>query len=404
MFIKLGFRNLLRNKRRTLISTFSIGVGLCSLIVMDGVMFGMMQNMEHLTTSGLLSQAQIHNQKYLEARETEFLILKREDTEKVLNQLPEIKAWTKRVLTLSMISSPRNSKNIMLYGIDTKSEPNVTNLFTTLKTGSFLTKDNGIVLGKKLAEDLAVSIGDKVVVTASTPQTGELLQDLFRVEGILSFGSDLVDQSMAFVKYQKIQKALGLKNEVHEIAIKFKDGINVRNLPNTFWSSLSLEENLAQPWSKLAPGITQAIDMSGTSMLIVASILFLLVGLGIMNTLFMSIYERIFEFGVLRALGTKESEVIKMVLYEGFFLGLFSALVGLILAALISYYLATVGIDYSGIEYNNVVFSDPIYFVYNLKQWVAYPIITILFTALVGIYPARFASKITLGHSLKKTL
>ena len=133
MFFKLGFRNLLRNKRRTFISVISIGIGLASLILMDGFIIGMLENMVKMTTNGLLGQGQIHHVKFKETQESQFLIQNLTEVENKLNQDTDIQAWAKRGLSLAMISSPRNSKNIMLYGLDTEQEAKVTTILNTLK-------------------------------------------------------------------------------------------------------------------------------------------------------------------------------------------------------------------------------------------------------------------------------
>jgi len=404
IFLKLGFLNVLRNKRRTFLTATAIGVGLSALIIIDGVMLGMQKNMIETATSGPLGEAQVHHDKFLDENEVEYTINHFDKLKEKLEARKEVVAWSERTLSQAMISSPNDSRNIILYGIKPFKEKKVNSLLDYLIEGTFLKSKKGIILGRKLLKNLKAELGDKIILTQLNVKTKELSQEQFRIEGVASFGSKEMDSRLAFIHLEMGQKILGLEEKVHEVVIKLEslEMGGIEDLP--IWDKLSENNNLAQGWSTLAPGLSIISRMSNKSTAIITTILSLLVSIGVINTLFMSIYERMYEFGILRALGTSSYEIFKMIVSESFFIGLFSLLVSFFLTLMFGSYIGYYGIDYGGIEFNNVTFQKPIYFILKWYHYTLYPIIEIFFITFIGFYPAISATKITMARAIKKTL
>ena len=147
-----------------------------------------------------------------------------------------------------------------------------------------------------------------------------------------------------------------------------------------------------------------ALEINDFSTLIIGIILFGIVALGIVNTLFMAIHERIFEFGVLRAVGTRPFKVAQMIMFEAGSLAIISIILGNILGFIITYIVSHVGIDYTGIEYAGVTFQHRLYPQLKLFQFAWYPLWVFVITVLVGVYPAIYAAKITPVRALRRSL
>ncbi|MBT3983417.1 MAG: ABC transporter permease [Bacteriovoracaceae bacterium] len=403
LFFKLGFRNLFRNTRRSLIAAIAIGIGLASLILADGFWVGMLDNMIINVTDTFLGHGQIHQKDFQKSVSVENTISNLENVIKKLNGQENIVAYSSRVITMSLISSAEDSANVLLYGIDPKDEFKISKVEKRIIEGGSLEKDGDILIGHKQKKRLGVRLGDRIVVTMAQAHTGELVQELFRLKGVFSLGSDQMDEGVVFIKKSKAQSLLGLEGKVHEIAFRFKELSEVDNSVE-FFQSLNSEQNIAESWKDLAPGVVSTIDMSTVSISILSTILLALVSLGILNTLFMSLYERLFEFGVLRSLGTRSRSLLLMILSEAAALSLLSMFFGIIIAIVIGGFWAKYGIDYAGVEFAEITFSDKIYFVFSVKQFVLYPILIFVFTLLVGLYPGIHATRITLADALKKSL
>lgn len=404
MFIKMGFKNLFRNKRRTFLTCVFIGLGLTSMIIIDGFMDGMNENMIHSVTRSLVSEGQIHNPKYRESRKSEYMIKNLPEVKNILDSETEISDYAERVICFAMISSPRGNRNVALYGIDPKHEPGVSDISKQVYKGEFIKDENSLVIGYKLKKRLAVDIGDKVVITTSAPVTGEIKQAMFRISGFIKAGSDRTDEKTAFIHIKRAQRLLGINNNIHEIALRFKNRKIGESENFPLWKRLNKTGNSAESWKKIMSSFVGIMKMSDESKLIVAGILMALVALGIINTLFMALYERLFEFAVLRALGTKGSDIVMMIVSEAGAMAIFSIIAGLLLALVFAIPLAKIGVNYNGVEFADVTFKEPVYYMFALRQITVYPIVTLLFTMIIGLYPALHAARIKVGSALKRSL
>ena len=168
-----------------------------------------------------------------------------------------------------------------------------------------------------------------------------------------------------------------------------------------FQSRYSQRDNEALGWKALMPQLDAAVQMSSFSSFVVGFILFAVVSLGIMNTLFMSLYERMFEFGVLRAIGTRPVRIGLMILFEAGALSIISIALGLCIGMSITWYYSVQGIDYVGIEFAGVTFRDLIYPVLDTRQFTLFPIGVFFFTLVAGLYPAIYAARLTPARAMQ---
>ncbi len=406
LLLKLAWRNLFRNTRRTLLSGLAIGVGLAALIFGDGYMQGMINGMVQTATATLPGEAQIHHEGFRKSMDVELTVSHGQDILTSLAKEPIVKSFAPRVLSYGMLTSPADVSSILLYGVDPAKEATVSNLKEVIQSGSYLSSDhpNQILVGEQLAKNLSLSLDDRVVITVAQAHTGELSQEMFRVGGIFKFSQRDLDSSVAFINLTKAQQLLMLDDHFHEIALDFTNLklASDKNLP--FWKHYSQDGNEAMGWGQLFPDLKAFADMSSFAMFITALILFGVVSFGIMNTLFMSLYERMFEFGVMRAIGTRPGRMALMILLEACSLAVISIIIGIVLGYGLTRYYQVVGIDYRGLEFTGVTIKSLLYPVMRSYQYVVYPIWLFVFTALVGLYPAIYAARLTPAKAMKKSL
>ncbi len=406
LFVKLAWRNIFRNKRRTLIAGVAIGIGLASLIFVDALIIGMKQNMIKSATSSFIGEGQIHNAEFRDTREVELTIHRLKQVTDSLKNEKIVRHFTLRTFASAMITSPADVESVSLVGIQPSTEKNISQIDEAITKGSFFSDDNprNILIGRKLAEILDVGIGDRVVVTVSQAETGDLSQEMFRISGIFFFNVAEMDRAMAFIRLKKAQEMLNIDSNVHEIAIQFTDPRFGRNQDLPFWSKYSRYGNKAIGWMEVLPQLEAAFRLTDFTTLITGFILFGVVALGIVNTLFMSIHERMFEFGVMRAIGTRPFNVGRLVVFEAAALAVLSIGLGDLLGFIITYIVSKVGIDYTGIEFVGVTFRELLYPVMNINQFLYYPIWVFGFTVLVGLYPAFYAARMKTAEALRKTM
>jgi ABC-type lipoprotein release transport system permease subunit len=404
--LKLAWRNLFRNKRRTFIAGVAIGVGLASLIFTDALMQGMVSEMIRSATAPYLGEGQIHRQGFRLTQEPGQTLRDAAAVEARLAKDPDVAAFAPRAQAFGMITSPTDVSSVMIVGVDPARERLLSQVADNIRQGAFFEGSGArdIVIGSGLASVLGVGLGDRVVATVSQAGSGDLAQDMFRVSGIYRFDIKEMDEGFAFVRLAKAQEMLGIGPGLDEIALKFRDIRFATRKDNPFWASYSTDGNEAVSWAVLMPQLRQALGLFWVSLVFMAVILFGVVAFGIINTLFMSLYERMFEFGVLRAVGTRSSGVRRLIVFEAGALAVLSIAMGTALGLALTFLVGRTGINYSGIEFAGTTFSKPLYPVLQIRQFVIYPLATFLFTLVVGLYPARVAGRLRVADALRRSL
>jgi ABC-type lipoprotein release transport system permease subunit len=406
MLLKLAWRNVLRNKRRTFLSGTAVGITLASLMLIDGLYIGMLKGMIMTATDTFLGQGQIHAKGFSDTLEVEKTINGSEDILTSLSKEPLLESFSPRTASFAMISSPSGVSSVLLYGIDPEREKNISMIDEAVKEGEYLQPEGErqILIGSKTAETLEVELGDRIVLTVAQSGTGELSQEMFRISGIFHMGIREADSGMAFIQIDKARRLLALGAGTHEIVLKFKnlDNAGDRTLP--FWRSYSMNGNEALGWRDLIPQLDGVIKMTEISTIITSVLVFCIVAVIIMNALFMSLYERMFEFGVLRAVGTRPSKMALIIFFEAASLSVISIIMGLALGYGVVTFFSWYGIDYRGIEFAGITVNELLYPELALKQFTIYPLLIFIFSLVAAIYPALFAAKMTPAKAMQRSL
>jgi ABC-type lipoprotein release transport system permease subunit len=405
LYIKLAWRNVLRNKRRTLIAGTAVAIGLGALIFIDALHIGMKESMISSATDSFMGEGQILHEEYRRSLEVEHTVRNLPLVIDKLENEPTVAHYTLRTMALGMLSSPANVASVQMVGVDPETEPALSEIDEVMVEGSYFGDDSEfeILIGSKLADLLEVGLGDRVVMTAAEAHTGDLAQEMFRISGIYRFNVQEMDQSMAFVRIERAQQMLGLPDQVHQIALKFTDREIGRQNNAPIWDRLATEGNEAVGWTTLMPQLEKVFDLSRIARVIIAVIVFGVVALGIINTLFMSLYERMFEFGVMRAVGTRPLAMGRLVILEALALGLIAVVLGAVLGFLITFITTQTGIDFAGIEYEGVTFRKLLTPVMHVQQYVLYPAALMVFTALIALYPAAYAARLRPAEAMRKS-
>jgi len=235
-YMKLAWRNMFRNKRRTFIAGTAIGVGLAAMILSDAFMIGMNDNLIKSATKSFLGEAQIHQEEFRQSFEVEKTINNLDETLIELKNDSIVEYFSVRTLAIAMISSPANVAAVSMVGINPETEQYLSQIDDAIIEGTYFTGESkyDIVIGYKLSELLEVALGDRVVLTTAQAETGELSQEMFRISGIYKFNADDMDRGMAFIHLNRAQQMLNLENQAHEIAIKFVD-INMAQDKNLYF-------------------------------------------------------------------------------------------------------------------------------------------------------------------------
>ncbi len=400
----LGWRNIFRNKRRTFLTSIVIGIGLASLIFQNALFLGMMENLVNRATKTFLGQAQIHAPGFRQTLEGENIIHHITDLQAFLSQHQDVADYSVRAVSPAMLTSPKNVTSVILYGLDPRQEQQISTLLDTIISGRAFSynEQHAIVIGSKLAELLDVLQGDRIVATVAQVGTGDLSQELFRVAGIFHMGDTLLDKNIACIPLSVAQTMLSIGNGVHEIALSFKEREMATQKGSPFWTEASQWGDEVLSWQEIIPSLQALFDLADFSTIIIGVILLILVIFIIMDAFFMAIFERMPEFGVLRAIGMRPQQLFLLIVMEAVCLAFVSVLIGMAIGAVTTSIVNIYGIDYAGIDVAGVTLADPIYPLLHWKQFTYYPIAVFLFVVIVSLYPAAIAARIVPVEAMKQ--
>jgi ABC-type lipoprotein release transport system permease subunit len=405
-YLKLAWRNIFRNRRRTFLTGLIIGIGLAAMIFVDAYIVGMKDSMISSATSSFLGQAQIHRQGFQDSHDAKLTIAQPQRVVEQLRGDPHVEAFSERVLGYGTISAPADIASVVVYGIEPEREKALSMMDESMVRGSYLEKgdSDGALIGQKLAERLEVEVGDRIVITVSRAGSGELSQTLFRVQGIYRMHVDELDSGVAFVPLSSAQAMMGIDGNIHEIAIRFHRTQYASEQGQQFTGEYSRFGNVAETWQELVPQIKYVLDMTNISIAITVILVFAMIVFGIINTMFMALYERTFEFGVLRAVGTRPSRLRNLIVFEAGSLALYAAVLGIILGAAVTLVSSITGLDLTGVEFAGTTFTSRIYPVFSVRQFTLYPLLVLGFTCLVSLYPAGQAARMSVAGALQRAL
>ena len=338
MLLKIAWRNVWRNKSRSLIVISSIAVGVWALVAGTGFMNGFMVSYISDSINHNTSNIQVHHPEFSEDKDIHFFIPNAEEKTEKLRSISGVTAATKRVLVNGMIASAKKASGVEIRGIEVKNERSVTQLDSLLVDGTYFEgiKRNPVIIGQKLAEELNVRIRSKIVLTFSDHE-GEMISGAFRVVGIIKSSAINLNAMTAFVRDSDIQSLLGIGNNYHEIAtlthVQSEEQMVISEYKKTY------PDDLIQDWREIAPELAYVSDMFGNMLYILMGIILTALVFGIINTMLMAVLERIKELGMLMAVGMNKTKVFLMIVVETIFLGMVGTPIGLFLGyANVSFY------------------------------------------------------------------
>lgn len=335
--LKLAWRSIWRNRRRTLISMSAATFGLVLVIFYSSLMSAMIGDAKNqLDTTGM-GHVEISAAGYRQKPSASKAF---HDPAAVLRKLPLPPGSEAgyRVLARALISSAHGSEGVEVHGVDWANEAHLATYVSDLRAGAVPAADDprGILIGEKLAQRLKVGVGSKVRVMASRTD-GEVGANLFRVRGIFHSISPALSQSRAVMSAAAAQELLGAEGTAHQIVIQLDDPSKADALAAQLGKQLGPEYE-ALSYGQLIPAMKAIESLMDNALFIAALFVYMLVGLGVLNTALMSVMERTREFGVMMAVGTRPRRLVWQVLAESYWIATLSAAAGLALGLLITWY------------------------------------------------------------------
>jgi len=407
MYLQLAWRNIWRNPRRTTVILAAVIIGVWSMIFLGALMRGIAVGMVKNGIATLTGHIQVHHQGYRDDPAIENSMFNREVIEKALSDsLPPRAQWASRVRVNAIANNARHSSGVTMVGIDPLTEAKISFIGSAVAKGDYLAQDdlNGILIGQALLEKFETKVGRKLVLMSQDKEQ-EIASRAFRIVGVFRAEMESTEKQFVFVSQSAGQKMLKLGHGISEIAILLSDGYENRDVYKKLKAALPADQFEVHSWRELLPFQTAYLRILDGFMWFWFLVVFVAMGFGIVNTTLMAVFERMREFGLMKALGMKPWWILREVLVESFLLLICGLIVGNFLGFLSIYVLSGSGIDLSalaaGAEYAGM--SRIIYPAIALKDVLVANLTVLLLGLLVSLYPAIKASRFTPVEALTHT-
>ena len=405
--IKIGWRNIWRNKKRSLVVILSIVLGLYGGLIISSLMITLNSQRMNTAINTYLADIQIHDKEFSREYSLGDTISNIHYLEEKLKKDNRVKAYSKRAVINGMLSNSTGSYGVNVLGVNPESERKVTNVYTKIVEGDYFEskRPNTMIVGKKLADKLNLKLRSKVVI-AFQDINGDITSLLFRIEGIFKSGNGMFDDYNVFVKNSSIFSNLPNLKGYHEIPVLTNNGGVTTNSIN---ESLKLDLQKinttldVKSWNEIAVELAYANQMLSSFLYIFMLIVLSGLSFGIINTMLMAILERKKEIGMLMSIGMTKIYIFLMICFETVFLSLVAIPFGLLITYITVDYFSVSGIDLSvvGSGLENFGVGTILYLKLPIKYYINLSLLVILISSISSIFPAIRALKINPAEATK---
>ena len=401
--LTIAWRNLWRNKRRTLITSASVFFGVLLAVIMSSMQEGSYENMIDNVVKFYSGYIQVHEENYWDNKTLYNSFKYNPELEKKISEIDEVEMFAPRLESFALASSKDITLPVMTIGVDPKLEDKITELSQWLEDGEYLeSEDPQILLAEGLAKNLNLDTGDTVSLL-SQGYYGSLVAENFRVKGILEFPSPELNKKFSYISLSKAQSFYAADSLLTSLALM------VENYEDVDPAMKQLENKLESPysvmsWDEMQPELLQMIESDRAGGMIMKGILYVIIAFGIFGTIMMMISERKKEMGVMVAVGMQKYKLALILFYETFYIGIIGVLAGFLASIPAVIYFIHNPIPMSGdaakamldmgIEPVFHFSADPSVFINQV-----YTILII--TLVISIYPLVKASRLKVIKALK---
>jgi ABC-type lipoprotein release transport system permease subunit len=396
IILLIGWRNVFRNKRRSLIVASSIVVGIVVMMFSMAIMNGFNRQMLENTINTSLGHVAIHKKGFFADMNVALSFVPVDSL--TIQSIRGVACTASRVKFEAMIQSSRSSQGVLVMGIEPEKEKCVSNIYDYVGKDKrvYITNSlgNDILISRSLASKLGIGIGDKCVIMLQDSR-GVLAAHAFIVKGLYQSPIESFDKYVVYMGIHKAQEITGLRNAISEIIVRCTDKEFASSVAAAI-ASLNVGNLEVLTWKQMAPNIVQAIKLFDTMMYVFLAIIFISIIFTIANTMIMAIMERYREIGIMKSIGTQPSWIAGIVMAEACGLGVLGVFAGIVITYLLVAITGTTGINFAFYSESMRVWGTgtTIYPFITATNGIMATVIVLLNTIIASLYPAYKAAKI----------
>jgi len=396
--LRMAWRNVRRNGRRTVIAVIAIALGLTLMLFFDGLMGGAKQAIYGNTVKLQGGNVQVHAPGYREKAKRLPLLPLADDEAAVQAALAQaqVVAASRRIETSGMVSSREGTMPVVITGIEPEQEAPASLVADNIAQGRYLEAgdEDVLLIGQALAEQLEVTVGDRITLVGRATHE-QMRRRTMTIVGIYDMGIAEAEKRMVYVSLLEAQTLFDLRDQATEVAL-FLERVGQES-PVVEALQAALPGYEVDAWDTLDPSTKQSMETEDEIMGVFGLIILLIAGVGILNLMLMAVFERTREIGLLAAMGLKRGEIVALFLLEGVLIGLLGALAGSALGGLISAYYGKVGLEWAATasEYSDLaaLLGGRIYFTIGIDKLFNRALTVAIIATLASLYPAWQASQ-----------
>ena len=391
--LKMAYRDLLRNKRRSFFSALALGIGLSLLLLMASVISGEMRYSMETAVKLQSGHIQVQAKTYDANKNSlafEDLIADPEGVTAKIKSLDQVASATPRLIASGIITNKDDTNGISLYGIDPLSPANEP-FKQEILSGEFLQPDDrsGIMIGEALAKKMDLKTGDTVNLMANT-SNGDVDNQMFTIRGVFTTRTPAFDEYTVLIPIAKAQALTQTEGRASLIYVLLKDISQVDSVSK----ALQTEQMQVKTYLEMNDMILQMEEFSRSYMVVIYLIVLAITATVIVNTLIMSVFERTREIGILSAIGMKGSRIMSMFFIEFGFLAIGGIIAGLILGGMMVFYASTVGFYFGDVGATDLLIGERIYAYLTINDAVTLTLMAFVVAILAALYPAIMAARL----------
>lgn len=390
----LAWRNLWRNHRRTLVMLSAISIAAWAMILMTSLIRGMVNEMLRDGIRSLPGHVQVHHSDFRDDPSVGNLVgMTSADIGTALADAG-IERYSARIRVPAVISSERESRGVLLLGVDPEREVAIDAIGSSVAEGRTLESidDNGVIIGRKLAKKLDTDIGKRIVLMSQDPDN-EVADRGFRVVGLYEASLAAQEEAFVFAGRATIQRMLRIDDSVSEVAVVGEDYRVVAPLLTSVRAAIGGQDEVL-PWMDIDRYLGTMMGVMDGFVLVWVIVIFLALSFGLVNTLVMAVFERVREIGLMLALGMRPASILGQIVVESLFLLALGLMIGNLFAYL-SVIPLTDGIDISAVAEGMEMFgaSSVLYPELELRDMTTANVVVLVLGLLASLSPAWRASR-----------
>lgn len=401
MILKLALRNIFRQKRRTVFTVLTMVGGFTLASLSIGIADGSYNHLIDIFTRTQTGHIQVHQGDYLDKPSLYKTIDGFQEVGDRIGAVKGVESWAPQIMAPGLASLGDKSSAVQMVGIDPQRESATTNFGKKVKQGKLFPARPGrwTVIGKGLAQALKADIDSQVVVVSQAAD-GSIANDTYTVCGIMDSGDEMSDRMSFYLHLSDMQELMVLDGRVHQISINVSNIKKVPAITKAIKVALAGRSLDVEPWQVVAKTFYRSMQADKQGNNVFHFIIMMIVSIGVLNTVLMAVLERTREYGVLKALGTRPSQIFRMVVIEVMAMAAISLVMGSLLGLLVNYIFSIFGFNIPPTEVGGIV-MDTMKSEINAPS-IYIPALLVFFSALlVSLFPARMASKIQPARAMR---